>query len=76
MTNQAQRIIDLRATAANHRRMGNLEMAQRMEAKANAYEGMTEQQYVEAEIKNMSKSNFFQVRRAAERMAAELKVAI
>jgi hypothetical protein len=72
MISQAQRIADLTATIANHRKVGNTEMADRMQAKLDMYSEMTEREYVEHEIAVMSKSNFFQVRRAADRLAREL----
>lgn len=67
MTAQAQRIADLRATAA---KMGDSEMAARLNAKATAYEAMTVEQYSAEVYRQCSQSNFAQLRRAATEMAA------
>lgn len=72
MISQAQRISDLAVTIATHTRVGNTDMAARMQAKLDMYREMTEREYVEHEIAVMSKSNFAPLRRAADRMAAAL----
>lgn len=45
--NRAQTIEMNRSTAANHRRVGNIKTAERMEAKAATYEAMSDVEFIE-----------------------------
>lgn len=69
MTAREQHIKKIRATVANHRKVGNDFMAGIMEPKADAFEAMSDEEYEQHQAANKPTAA---MRRSAKRMAAEV----